>query len=266
MSLKKLNPYLLVIIISFFVFSCKKKKTCPYGQKYAGKSCKCKVDSQCPKKEICIKGKCVKKAKYTKCPHIPCKDGKVCELGKCIGCKKDFQCGKNKFCEKGTCKTKGTQCNPDKDCPIGEKCNNGFCVKDHGPTPNCVGHECKTPCTPKPIFFGYKSSSLTQNQRNILKFNINCFKKAYKTGLKRIHIMGLCDPRGPTTFNDDLASLRIKTIIDELTLIDPSLISKIKITTEPLGEICAEGNNEETWKKDRRTEFVWFKKPGKVCP
>jgi hypothetical protein len=255
----------IILILAGFT-GCKKKKVCPLGQKMVGKDCKCKVDSNCPANEVCKQGKCTKTVKKTSCPDVPCKDGKVCINGVCGPCSKNDQCKKGNYCKDGKCKPTGNQCSPDKDCPIGEKCLNGYCVKDSGPVPICSGDSCKSPCDLKTVWFNYKQSQLGKTSRENLKLNIKCIKKALGKGFKQVHLIGLCDPRGPSVFNDDLSSMRIKAVMDEMILIDPSVVNKINITTEPLGETCAMGTNEESWKKDRKVEFVWFKKRGEVCP
>ena len=91
-------------------------------------------------------------------------------------------------------------------------------------------------------------------------------RKALEAGVTHVHVVGMADPRGPTTYNDDLSSLRIKSVVDRLTLLDPSLVSRMKITTEPLGETCATGTDGQGWNRDRRVQFMWYKKPGQVCP
>ncbi|MBN2723942.1 MAG: hypothetical protein JXR95_07740 [Deltaproteobacteria bacterium] len=253
-------------VFSTGLSSCTKKKTCPFGQKYLDKKCVCKLDSNCPEGMVCIKGSCTKDKSATSCPVVPCPKGQVCDSGVCRGCKLDKECKKGSFCDNGECKPNGSECSPDHDCPIGQKCKNGYCVKDNGNAPSCIGAGCKSPCNLSAVYFDYKASKLGGTSRTVLKDNIRCLNKAVSEGVNRIHVMGLCDPRGPTTFNDDLSSQRIKSVMDELTLLDPTLAGKLTITTEPLGETCAVGTDEQSWKKDRRVEMVWFKKSSQVCP
>ncbi|MBU1534784.1 hypothetical protein KKF84_05660 [Myxococcota bacterium] len=245
---------------------CKKKRMCPLGQKYVDSACKCRLDSNCPTGEVCRQGKCVKSVKKNQCPNVPCKNGQVCLDGACGPCNKDSQCKKGTFCDNGACKPLGNQCSPDKDCPLGQKCLNGYCVKDSGPVPLCSGDGCKPPCDLEPIYFAYKGAQLAPNMIQKLKLNVACLKKAASKGRKTMHLVGMCDPRGPSTFNDDLSSQRIKTVVDELTIIDPGLMKSMEMTTEPLGETCAKGTDENSWKDDRKVVFVWFKKSGQVCP
>ena len=91
-------------------------------------------------------------------------------------------------------------------------------------------------------------------------------KKAHEVGLKRVHLIGLADPRGPETYNDDLSSQRLKTVQDEIALMAPSLVGKYNFTNEPLGESCAKGTDEDSWSQDRRVHFMFYKKVGQVCP
>ncbi|MBU1382251.1 hypothetical protein KKD49_15565 [Myxococcota bacterium] len=252
------------VILTLISSGCTKKKTCPMGQKWVDKQCVCKLDSNCPKNMVCLKGKCVE-AKKT-CPDVPCPDGRVCDAGTCRNCNKDAECGKGKFCDNGTCKPVGNQCSPDHDCPLGQKCVNGYCVTDNGKAPSCMGSACASPCDLVPVFFDYKAARVHSGAKSALKANMACLHKAVAKGVNRVHMMGLADPRGPTTFNDDLSSQRIKNVMDEMTLMDPALMKKITVSTEPLGETCAKGTDEDTWKKDRRVEMVWFKKSSQVCP
>ncbi len=242
------------------------KKSCPLGQKYVDNQCKCRVNSNCPTGQVCRKGKCLKEVKRSTCPHVPCAKGRVCRDGVCGPCKEDGECKKGKFCDKGRCKPLGKECSPDRDCPLGQKCVHGYCVKDTGPVPLCKGERCTPPCVLKPLFFHYKGSRLTPKMTAILKENLICLRKAVKGGRKTIHLAGMADPRGPSTYNDDLSALRLKAVVDELTMLDPSLVNRLEITREPLGETCATGNDEASWRKDRKVVFVWFKKDGQVCP
>lgn len=249
-----------------FIFSGCKKDACPMGQQRVAGKCQCQTDSNCPKGEVCRDGQCVKEVR-TACPAVPCKDGKVCDNGLCRDCREDAECGAGKHCWQGSCRLDGNECDPDRDCPVGKKCQHGYCVADASPG-TCVGEECSItpPCKLENIYFEYKSAKLSKESRDILKRNVECMKKAFAAGLSRIHFMGMADPRGPETYNDDLSSQRLKGVQNELSLIDPELVAKFRFTWEPLGETCAQGSNEDTWARDRRVHVMFYKKIGQVCP
>ncbi|MDA3864715.1 MAG: hypothetical protein PF689_12705 [Deltaproteobacteria bacterium] len=274
MNINKIKLRQIKFFPLFFLFStllalqwgCEKKKTCPYGQKKVGEECRCKFNSNCPKDQVCKNGKCVVKVKKDTCPEVPCTQGKVCKNSKCVNCENDQECGDGKHCSDGLCKKNGNECSPDKDCPLGQKCEHGYCVEHKGVGPTCTGANCiKAPCNLKPVFFNYNEASIPTFSQQALKHNIACLKKAYAKDIKKIHLIGMCDPRGPTTFNDDLASLRIKSVIDRMTLQAPSLMKKFETSTEPLGETCAKGTGPSGWRKDRRVQIVWYRSD-KVCP
>ena len=255
----------LFLFVGIFNFSCK-KDTCPFGQQRVSGQCRCKTDSNCPKGEVCINGQCSKEQK-SGCPAVPCKEGKICDNGLCRDCSDDAECGANRHCWEGSCRANGTECDPDKDCPVGQKCQNGYCVADAGPG-TCVGEECniKPPCALENLYFEYKGANLTKAGREALKKNVECMKKAHEIGLSRVHMMGLADPRGPETYNDDLSSQRLKSVKDEISLMAPGLVGKYRFTKEPLGESCAQGTDEKSWSQDRRVHFMFYKRVGQVCP
>jgi len=255
----------ILSIVGLFMFSCK-KDTCPLGQKNVSGKCMCKTDSNCPKGEICRDGQCIKEVKSA-CPAVPCKDGKVCDNGLCRDCTENAECGTGKHCWQGSCRSDGNQCDPDRDCPLGQKCDHGYCVADASPG-TCVGDECKItpPCELEDLYFEYKSANLSKVGRDALKKSVECMKKGSEAGLSRVHLIGMADPRGPETYNDDLSSQRLKSVQDEIALLAPGLVGKYRFTTEPLGESCATGKDEGTWAKDRRVHFMFYKKVGQVCP
>lgn len=256
---------IVLSVAALFLFSCK-KDTCPMGQKRVSGKCRCTTDSNCPKGEICRDGQCVKEVKSA-CPAVPCKDGKVCDNGLCRDCASDAECGKGRHCWQGSCRADGNECDPDRDCPLGQKCSHGYCVPDASPG-TCVGEECNItpPCKLQNLFFEYKSARLTKPGREALKHGVECMKKAHEVGLKRVHLIGLADPRGPETYNDDLSSQRLKTVQDDIALLAPNLVGKYNFTSEPLGESCAQGTDEASWSRDRRVHFMFYKKVGQVCP
>ncbi len=257
--------FAIVSVPLLFHVSCK-KDTCPLGQHRVEGQCMCKTDSNCPEGESCVNGQCVKK-QVSRCPAVPCKDGKVCDNGNCRDCRNHEECGTNRHCWQGSCRANGTECDPDRDCPIGQKCEHGYCVPDAGPG-TCVGEECNItpPCALEKVFFEYKEAKLTKEGRSALHRNIECMKKGYEAGLRRVHMMGMADPRGPETYNDDLSSQRLQTVKDEIAVRAPALKGKFNFTSEPLGETCAEGTDEKTWARDRRVHWMFYKKPGQVCP
>jgi hypothetical protein len=105
-----------------------------------------------------------------------CGTGKVCADGACLTpctdtCAGDFTCKKN-VCvpnnpsggDGGT--TTPTTCTSDPACGAGNYCNNGTCVVDTRPKPNCTGDaDCGgTASTPKKCLAGYCKYTCTTDQ------------------------------------------------------------------------------------------------------
>lgn len=145
--------------------------------------CPCTASTDCTGGLTCIAGACT--APQNGCTYSSeCADDKVCADGQCLAtC--DASCTDGFACEKGVCRPKpggGTDpactgdaqcttpeapscvsgacvksCAADGDCGSGKYCNQGACVVDTRPTPNCTADDqCGgTSATPKKCLGGF---------------------------------------------------------------------------------------------------------------
>jgi len=134
---------------------------CSAGQVCASGSCTspsntCKFSSECDSGKICADGRCL-----TSCEATPCAAGFTCTKGACepsvvgTGCATDQQCGGDTpQCVGGACVK---ACAADAACGSGTFCDQGACVLDTRPTPNCTDDaQCGgTAATPKTCRGGF---------------------------------------------------------------------------------------------------------------
>jgi hypothetical protein len=125
----------------------------------------CKFSSECGGDKVCADGQCL-----TSCASAPCSDGFTCDKGVCKptpaggGCTADTACPlEAPKCVGGTC-TK--TCSGDPECGAGNYCDQGACVVDTRPKPNCTtDDQCGgTAGTPKKCLGGYCKYTCTTDQ------------------------------------------------------------------------------------------------------
>jgi hypothetical protein len=125
----------------------------------------CKFSSECAGEKVCAEGQCL-----DSCESAPCADGFTCDKGVCkpspVGgtCTGETTCpAEAPECVSGTCvKT----CTDHPECGDGKYCNQGACVVDTRPTPNCTADsQCGgTASTPKRCLGGFCKFSCTSDQ------------------------------------------------------------------------------------------------------
>lgn len=123
---------------------CTEEKECGSGKACVAGACTdkqnaCAYTSECDTQngEVCFNGQCL-----DSCATTSCDEGKVCQKGACVdnpvtpSCTGNAQCGGDTpVCAGGTC----TQaCSDDLECGDGRYCNQGACVADTRPSPNCT--------------------------------------------------------------------------------------------------------------------------------
>jgi hypothetical protein len=128
----------------------------------------CKYSSECADGKVCAEGQCL-----TSCDSAPCSDGFTCEKGVCRPtpgtgtptCTSDAQCTDPAApnCVSGSCVK---SCSGDAECGTGKYCNQGACVVDTRPTPNCTtDDQCGgTASTPKKCLSGFCKFTCTSNE------------------------------------------------------------------------------------------------------
>jgi hypothetical protein len=131
----------------------------------------CKYSSECGGDgKVCAEGQCL-----TSCESGPCSTGFTCEKGVCQpsptggggggGCTSAAQCTSPDAptCVSGSCVK---SCSGDPECGDGKYCNQGACVVDTRPKPNCTrDDECGgTVATPKKCVGGYCKYACTTSE------------------------------------------------------------------------------------------------------
>src|SRR5690606_18099487 len=137
---------------------CLTSNDCSGGLTCVGGACTapqntCTYSSECGDGKVCAEGQCL-----ASCEAAPCEDGFTCEKGVCKpsgstgtpGCTADAQCTDPEApkCVSGACVK---ACSGDGECGTGKFCDQGACVVDTRPKPNCTtDDECGgTEATPK---------------------------------------------------------------------------------------------------------------------
>jgi hypothetical protein len=115
---------------------------CAAGQACVAGSCTapantCKFSSECDSGKVCADGQCL-----ASCEAAPCATGFTCDKTVCkptgtgTGCTTDQQCGGDTpQCVSGKC---AKACAADPECGAGNFCDQGACVVDTRPKPNCT--------------------------------------------------------------------------------------------------------------------------------
>ncbi len=125
---------------------CKSGQTCVgtgTGAKCVDSSNACQYSSQCGAGKVCANGECLPDCSQS---GQTCPTGTTCTKGVCEPdsnqCTTDAQCsGSTPKCENGQCVPGCVANNPTASCGAGYVCENGGCVLDTSPQPNC-GNGC----------------------------------------------------------------------------------------------------------------------------
>lgn len=134
--------------------------------------------TSCTGGKVCVSGVCT--APENACKFTSeCSDGKVCAEGACLTpCGPSTPCGANYTCTKNVCQpdqptggdggTGPVTCSGETDpvCGTGNYCNNGTCVVDNRPKPNCTSDTTcgGTAATPKKCLAGYCKYTCDKDQ------------------------------------------------------------------------------------------------------
>jgi outer membrane protein OmpA-like peptidoglycan-associated protein len=138
----------------------------------------------------------------------------------------------------GTCGK--AECQSDEDCPAGLSCVDYHC-KVVEQAPQAVTGDCEL----EPIYFPFDSSTLSDEMRNTVERNYDCYKKNGGS----LKVEGHCDPRGTTEYNMGLGDRRARIVGKVLTTLG---VEKNRLNMVSKGEEEATGNDEAGWAKDRK--------------
>lgn len=106
------------------------------------------------------------------------------------------------------------------------------------------------------IYFSFDSSDLSKEARDTLVRNEQILAKMQKN--VRLRIEGNCDQRGSAEYNLALGERRAKAAANYLIDmgVNPDMLSTISYGKE---RPAVQGNDENSWSKNRRDEFVVVK-------
>lgn len=148
---------------------CKAAADCSGGQACVSGACTaaantCKFSSECEAGKICADGQCL-----SSCETTPCAAGFTCAKGACEpapggpACTTAQQCGgATPQCVSGVC---AQACAGDAECGGGKFCDQGACVVDTRPKPNCTDDtQCGGGTTPKKCVGGFCKYTCTAAQ------------------------------------------------------------------------------------------------------
>lgn len=125
----------------------------------------CGTGPACAAPNVCVSGACT--APQNACKYSSeCDSGKVCADGACLAPCTSGACTDGYTCTKDVCQpnptqggdggTQPTTCSTDPACGDGKYCNNGTCVVDTRPKPNCTTDpDCGTTGAPRKCLAGY---------------------------------------------------------------------------------------------------------------
>ncbi|MBF0314409.1 MAG: peptidoglycan-associated lipoprotein Pal [Oligoflexia bacterium] len=104
----------------------------------------------------------------------------------------------------------------------------------------------------KTVYFDFNSSTLTGSTEETLKGNASFLKENNKV---KVQVEGHCDERGSIQYNLALGERRAKSVKDYLVA---SGVNADRITTISYGKEkpIAMGQDEDSWSKNRRGNFV----------
>jgi outer membrane protein OmpA-like peptidoglycan-associated protein len=105
--------------------------------------------------------------------------------------------------------------------------------------------------------FAFDEAQLRPRGRNILDDVANCLT-AGRLQNRTISIVGRADPRGPEQYNQELGLSRAEAARQYLIR---QGVSEQQLVVRSRGEAGAEGNDEESWKLDRRVDLVLGESP-----
>lgn len=109
-----------------------------------------------------------------------------------------------------------------------------------------AGAEQPTTCELESVYFGFDSSELDAQARDVLARDQKCARQKGATGLR---VVGMTDPRGTEEYNLALGDQRAKATARYL-----GAIGAPEPEASSVGSEMAKGHDEDTWAQDRRTE------------
>jgi peptidoglycan-associated lipoprotein len=103
----------------------------------------------------------------------------------------------------------------------------------------------------KTVYFGYDSTDLTEEARQVLVGNANWLKSNPN---RKIRIEGHCDERGTVEYNLSLGERRAAAVRDYLSSLGIDA-SRVRIVSYGKERPADPGHGEAAWSKNRRGDF-----------
>jgi len=83
-----------------------------------------------------------------------------------------------------------------------------------------------------------------------------------QSGVGHITVRGHTDARGSDALNDALSQRRARAVAAQITAVEPALAGKLRVEGAGKREPLYPGSDDETYRLNRRVEFVLSKAPG----
>jgi peptidoglycan-associated lipoprotein len=99
--------------------------------------------------------------------------------------------------------------------------------------------------------FDYDQFQLLPEDRNILDQVATCITSGPLKG-RKVQLIGRADPRGTAEYNLALGDRRARTVVDYLKRLG---VDTSQVATLTRGALDATGNNEGSWRVDRRVDL-----------
>jgi peptidoglycan-associated lipoprotein len=100
--------------------------------------------------------------------------------------------------------------------------------------------------------FDYDEAALLPQDRDVLEQVAKCVTTGPLKG-RKLSLVGRADPRGETEYHMVLGDLRADAVQLYLTRLGVGATAMSKTSR---GELDAEGNDEDTWQRDRRVDIA----------
>lgn len=178
-----------------------------------------------------------------------CHEGEFCVNGQCQLCRTGADCPAGQDCVGGRCDEIPGFCAGAGDCPNGQECQNNRCVPVQSvaeiPEPSEPAESGL--CQLQPVYFAFDADGLDGSARNSLEANARCIQERQITAIR---LTGHTDPRGTEEYNLALGDRRARSAQQFLQ----SLGVTANVSIGSMGEEMAQGQDEETWARDRRVD------------
>lgn len=190
--------------------------------------------------------------KYPRCEKDEnCHAGEYCVDGQCQQCRLDSHCAPGERCADGRCESIPDYCSGDTDCGENERCEKNRCRSFEAvSTPDSSSRSEAPACTIEPIYFDFDVDELDGRARDQVSRNFRC---AREQGLESFQLIGHTDNRGTEEYNLALSDRRARSVKRYLVSLGHS---DAQLRTIGRGEEMATGNDEPSFRLDRRVDFI----------